>query len=81
MTKIKIDKMLEVTGGNLTTLERIAMDETLEAEIRLAAFLALDEEYLTLDEKHNTIPEQERARDSERDNPKVFGDSKNNPIW
>jgi len=45
--------MLKVTGGDLTTLERIATDEAIAAEIRIAAFLALDE-------KHNTNPEQER---------------------
>jgi len=74
LTKIKINKMLEVTGGDLTTLERIATDEAIAAEIRIAAFLALDE-------KHNTNPEQERYEDSERDNLKVSGNSKNNPIW
>jgi len=81
MTKIKINKMLEVTGGDLTTLERIATDETIEAELRITAFLALDEKYLALDEKHNTNPEQERYEDSEGDNLKALGDSKNNPIW
>ena len=77
MTKIKINKMLETTGGDLTTLEKIATDETIEAELRITAFLALDEKYLALDEKYNTIPE--RYEDSERDNLKVLGYSNNNP--
>ena len=81
MTKIKINNMLEAAGGDLTTLERIATDETIEEEIRITAFLALDEKYLALDEKHDTNPEQERYEDSEKDNPKVLGYSKNNPIW
>jgi len=81
MTKIKINNMLEATGGDLTTLERIATDETIEAELRITAFLALDEKYLALDEKHDQNPEQERYEDSERENLKVLGYSKNNPIW
>ena len=42
MTQIKIDKMLESTGGNFITLERITLDERAPAEIRLTAFLALN---------------------------------------
>lgn len=37
MTEIKINKMLESTGSNLITLERIANDITALAEIRLTA--------------------------------------------
>ena len=45
MTSIKINKMLESTGGNYITLERITLDERAPAEIRLTAFLALNKKY------------------------------------
>jgi hypothetical protein len=41
MTQIKINKKLESTGANLITLERITLDESASAEIRITAFLAL----------------------------------------
>jgi len=42
MTQMKINNMLESTGGNYITLERITLDEKAPAEIRLAAFLAIN---------------------------------------
>jgi len=61
MTDIKINKMLESTGGNLITLERIANDNTAPAEIRLTAFAAIDE-------KHNKYPVQEMYQGAESNN-------------
>ena len=45
MTQIKIKKMLESTGGNFITLERITLDKRAPAEIRLTAFLAHNKKY------------------------------------
>jgi hypothetical protein len=45
MTQIKIDKMLESTGGNFLTLERITLDQRTPEEIRLATFLAINKKF------------------------------------
>lgn len=45
MTCIKINKILESTGGSFITLERITLDKRAPAEIRLTAFLALNKKY------------------------------------
>ena len=37
--------MLEPTGGNFITLERITLDERAPAEIRLTALLAINKKY------------------------------------
>ncbi|HSW53528.1 MAG TPA: hypothetical protein VLH59_00440 [Ignavibacteriaceae bacterium] len=45
MTRTKINRMLESTGGNLIVLKRIALDEKTPAEIRITAFLALNNKH------------------------------------
>jgi hypothetical protein len=51
MTSIKINKMLESTGGNYITLERITLDKRAPADIRLTAFLAINKRH-----KNHTVP-------------------------
>lgn len=70
MTHVKINKMLETTGGNFITLERITLDERAPAEIRLTAFLALNE-------KHKEYPVQVFNQDVESRNLKISIDSNN----
>ena len=70
MTRIKINKMLESTGGNFITLERITRDKRAPAEIRLTAFLALNE-------KHKEYPVQVFNQDVESRNLKILVDSNN----
>lgn len=64
MTRNKINKMLESTGGNFITLERITLDQRVPAEIRLTAFLALNE-------KHKEYPPQVFNQDVESRNLKI----------
>lgn len=45
MTNIRINKMLESTGGNYITLKRITLDQEAASEIRLTAFLAIDKKF------------------------------------
>lgn len=45
MTQMEINKMLESTGGNYITLERITLDERAPTEIRLTAFLAINKKF------------------------------------
>lgn len=73
MTHIKISKMLESTGGNFITLERITLDERAPAQIRLTAFLALNEKY----KKHSL---QAVYQDVESNNVKIEVDSKRKSI-
>jgi len=68
MTQIKINKMLESTGSNFITLERITLDERAPAEIRLTAFLAHNE-------KHKEYPVQILDQDVKRNNLKISLDS------
>jgi hypothetical protein len=68
MTQIKINKMLESAGSNFITLERITLDERAPAEIRLTAFLALNE-------KHKEYPVQILDQDVKRNNLKISLDS------
>ena len=70
MTQNKINKMLESTGGNFITLERITLDKRAPAEIRLTAFLALNE-------KHKEYPVQILNQDVKRNNLKISLDSNN----
>jgi len=70
MTHIKINKMLETTAGNFITLERITLDNRTPAEIRLTAFLALNE-------KHKEYPVQIFNQDVESRNLKISLDSNN----
>ena len=70
MTQIKINKMLESTGGNFITLERITLDQRAPAEIRLTAFLALNE-------KHKEYPVQVFNQDVESRNQKISLDINN----
>ena len=63
-TQIKINKMLESTGGNFITLERITLDERAPAEIRLTAFLALNKKY-------KKYPEQVLDQDVQSNNLKI----------
>jgi hypothetical protein len=70
MTQNKINKMLESTGGNFITLERITLDKRAPAEIRLTAFLALNE-------KHKEYPVQILDQDVKRNNLKISLDSNN----
>jgi len=70
MTQIKINKMLESTGGNFITLERITLDERAPAEIRLTAFLALNK-------KCKEYPVQLFDQDVESRNLKISSDSNN----
>jgi hypothetical protein len=70
MTQIKINKMLEPTGSNFITLERITLDERAPAEIRLTAFL-------THNEKHKEYPVQILDQDVKRNNLKISLDSNN----
>jgi len=69
MTRIKINKMLESTGGNFITLERITLDERASAEIRLTAFLAINKKL-----KKSTV--QAVSQDVERNNLKIDLDTK-----
>jgi hypothetical protein len=64
ITRSKINKMLESTGSNFITLERITIDERAPAEIRLTAFLALNE-------KHKEYPVQILDQDVKRNNIKI----------
>jgi hypothetical protein len=73
MTQMKINKMLESTGGNYITLERITLDERAPAEIRLTAFLALKE-------KNKKDVTQELYRDVQHINMKIEADSKSESI-
>lgn len=73
MTQIKINKMLESTGSNFITLERITLDERAPAEIRLTAFLALNEKF----KKHSV---QAIYQDVESNNVKIEVDSKSKSI-
>ena len=68
MTHIKINKMPESTGGDYITLERITLDERAPAEIRLTAFLALNE-------KHKEYPVQILDQDVKSNNLKISLDS------
>lgn len=70
MTHIKINKMLESTGGNFITLERITLDERAPAEIRLTAFLAINKKL-----KKSTV--QAVSQDVESNNLKIDLDTKN----
>jgi hypothetical protein len=70
MTQIKINKMLESTGSNFITLERITLDERAPAEIRRTAFLALNE-------KNKEYPVQVINQDVESNNLKISLDSNN----
>ena len=70
MTCNKINKMLKTTGGNFITLERITLDEREPAEIRLTAFLALNQ-------KQNEYHLQLEDQDDERDSQKISIDSNN----
>ena len=69
MTRIKINKMLESTGGNFITLERITLDERAPAEIRLTAFLAINK-------KLKKSPVQAVSKDVESNNLKIDLDTK-----
>jgi|OpeIllAssembly_1097287.scaffolds.fasta_scaffold149024_3 hypothetical protein len=69
MTRIKINKMLESTGGNFITLERITLDERAPAEIRLTAFLAINKKL-----KKSTV--QAVSQDVESNNLKIDLDTK-----
>lgn len=69
MTQTKTNKMLESTGGNFITLERITLDKRAPAEIRLTAFLTLNKKY-----KDNTV--KEVYQDVESNNFKIDLDSK-----
>ncbi len=62
--------MLESTGGNFITLERITLDERAPAQIRLTAFLALNE-------KNKEYPVQVINQDVESNNLKISLDSNN----
>ncbi len=73
MTHLNTNKMLESTGGNYITLEKITLDERAPAEIRLTAFLALNEKY----KKDAT---QELNKDVENNNMKIEADSKSESI-
>jgi hypothetical protein len=69
MTRIKINKMLESTGGNFITLERITLDERAPAEIRLTAFLTINKKL-----KKSTV--QAVSQDVESNNLKIDLDTK-----
>ena len=69
MTRIKINKMLESTGGNFITLERITLDERAPAEIKLTAFLAINKKL-----KKSTV--QAVSQDVESNNLKIDLDTK-----
>ena len=69
MTRIKINKMLESTGGNFITLERITLDERAPAEIKLTAFLAINKKL-----KKSTM--QAVSQDVESNNLKIDLDTK-----
>jgi hypothetical protein len=69
MTQIKIKKMLESTGRNFITLERITLDERAPAEIRLTAFLAINKKL-----KKSTV--QAVSQDVESNNLKIDLDTK-----
>ena len=69
MTRIKINKMLESTGGNFITQERITLDERAPAEIRLTAFLAINKKL-----KKSTV--QAVSQDVESNNLKIDLDTK-----
>ena len=43
MKNIRINKMIESTGGDYITLERITLDEKASTEIRLNSFLAINQ--------------------------------------
>jgi hypothetical protein len=70
MTIMKITKMLESTGGNYITLERITLDERAPAEIRLTAFLAINKK----------SPMQAAYPEIESNNVKIESDSKSKSI-
>ena len=69
MTSAQI-KMLKFAGGSLIVLKRIALDERAPAEIRLTAFLALNE-------KCKEYPVQVFNQDVEGINQKLSVDNKN----
>jgi hypothetical protein len=73
MTRTKINKMLGSTGGNFITLERITLDERAPAEIRLTAFLTLNEKF----KKHSV---QAVYQNVESNNVKIEVDSKSKSI-
>jgi hypothetical protein len=73
MTNIKINKMLQFTGGNFITLERITPDKRAPAEIRLTAFIALNKKY-----KDYTV--QAVYQEVESNNVKIEVDSKSKSI-
>ena len=70
MTQNKINKMLESTGGNFITLERITLDKRAPAEIRLTAFLAPYK-------KHKEYPVQALDQDVESNNVRIDLNSNN----
>jgi hypothetical protein len=70
MTHIKKNKMLEPTGENFITLERITLDNRAPAEIRLTTFLALNKKY-------KEYPVQVFNQDVESRNLKISLDSNN----
>jgi hypothetical protein len=73
MTQTRINKMLESTGGNFITLERITLDERAPAEMGLTAFLALNEKF----KKHSV---QAVYQNVESNNVKIEVDSKSKSI-
>jgi|GEM_PF-6488914 len=69
MTSAQI-KMLKFAGGNLIILKRIALDQKAPAEIRLTAFLALNE-------KQKEYPVQVFNQNVESRNLKILLESNN----
>ena len=65
--------MLEPTGGNFITLERITLDKRAPAEIRLTALLAINKKY-----KDNAA--KAVYQDVESNNLKIILDSKSKSI-
>ena len=45
MTNIKINNMLETTGANFITLDKITLDERAPEEIRLDTFLSINKKF------------------------------------
>jgi len=73
MTQTQINKMLESTGENYITLERITLDERAPAEIRLTAFLAINK-------KFEKSPMQAAYPEVDSNNVKIESDSKSKSI-
>jgi hypothetical protein len=73
MTQMKINKMMESTGGNYTTLERITLYKRAPAEIRLTAFLAINK-------KFEKFPMQAVYLEVGSNNVKIESDSKSKSI-